>query len=399
MNFLITLFSFFISFVATATGTTNFDYNKEGYLTQAKYADGSTTNRYPDQKGNLYEDANFKDREYTHGGKLVKKGSWHYKYNHQGFLTEKYKKTGSLFSFKEDQWYYDWNTAGLLEAVKRPDGFVVKFTYDALGRRLTKTYKQTTTNWVWDGNVPLHEWKGFVSKDALSENLITWVFEEDSFSPIAKLRGEKKYSILADHLGTPIEAYADDGNLVWSRELNANGKVLKETGIQNFCPFLYQGQSLDNEIELAYNRFRYYDVEDGRYISQDPIGLLSGEFGFYNYVRNSNLFVDILGLIANGSTSFIGDALHPSTLADKTFEITATGNYYDDKKALYKAAGIKESFSNEWISHHVSYDPSTNKMTMQLVKESDHRRIKHVGGVKEYEDHHQTKYKRNSYSK
>ena len=85
------------------------------------------------------------------------------------------------------------------------------------------------------------------------------MFEEDSFSPIAKLRGEKKYSILADHLGTPIEAYADDGNLVWERSLNANGKVLKETGIQNFCPFLYQGQSYDAEIELAYNRFRYYD--------------------------------------------------------------------------------------------------------------------------------------------
>jgi len=126
--------------------------------------------------------------------------------------------------------------------------------------------------------------------------LITWIFEEDSFSPIAKLRGDKKYSILADHLGTPIEAYADDGNLVWERSLNANGKVLKETGIQNFCPFLYQGQSLDNEIELAYNRFRYYDVEDGRYISQDPIGLLSGEFGFYNYVEDINQLIDPFGL-------------------------------------------------------------------------------------------------------
>ncbi|CAM3942566.1 RHS repeat-associated core domain-containing protein [Flavobacterium branchiophilum] len=241
----------------------------------------------------------------------------------------------------------------------------------------------------------MHEWKGFVSKDPLSENLITWIFEEDSFSPIAKLRGEKKYSILADHLGTPIEMYQDDGSLFWSREINANGKLIK--GDNNSCPFLFQGQYFDAEIELAYNRFRYYDVEDGRYISQDPIGLLSGEFGFYNYVRNSNLFVDILGLIANGSTSFIGDALHPSTLADKTFEITATGNYHDDKKALYKAAGIKEKFSRDWISHHVSYDPTTNTMTMQLVHKDVHK-IKHNGGVKEYEDHHQTKYKRNSYS-
>ena len=293
LNFLITLFSFFISFVAT--GTTHFDYNKEGYLTQAKYADGTTTNRYPDAKGNLYEDANLKDREYAHGGKLVKKGSWHYKYNHQGFLTTKYKKVGRIFSIKEDEWNYEWNTAGLLEKVYRPDGAVVSFGYDALGRRIWKNYKQTTTHWHWDGNVPLHEWKGFVSKDALSENLITWVFEEDSFSPIAKVKGNKYYSILADHLGTPIEMYQDDGSLFWERQLNANGKTIKETQ-QGSCPFLFQGQYYDAEIELAYNRFRYYDVEDGRYISQDPIGLLSGEFGFYNYVEDINQLIDPFGL-------------------------------------------------------------------------------------------------------
>jgi RHS repeat-associated protein len=156
--------------------------------------------------------------------------------------------------------------------------------------------QQTFTNFAWDGNVPLHEWKTFTSKDALSDNIITWVFEEDSFSPIAKIKNDKQYSIINDHLGTPIEAYADDGKLIWERSLNSNGKVLKETGFENFCQFLYQGQSYDSEIDLAYNRFRYYDPEEGRYISQDPIGLLSGEFGFYNYVEDPNGWIDVLGL-------------------------------------------------------------------------------------------------------
>ena len=142
--------------------------------------------------------------------------------------------------------------------------------------------------------MPLHEWKGFVSKDALSENLITWIFEEDSFSPIAKVKGNKYYSILADHLGTPIEMYQDDGSLFWERQLNANGKTIKETQ-QGSCPFLFQGQYYDAEIELAYNRFRYYDVEDGRYISQDPIGLAGGLL-FYGYVHDTNGWVDIFGL-------------------------------------------------------------------------------------------------------
>jgi RHS repeat-associated protein len=147
--------------------------------------------------------------------------------------------------------------------------------------------------------VPLHEWKTFTTKDALSDNIITWVFEEDSFSPIAKIKNDKQYSIINNHLGTPIEAYAGDGKLIWERSLNSNGKVLKETGFENFCQFLYQGQSYDSEIELAYNRFRYYDPEEGRYISQDPIGLASGEFGFYNYVHDTNAWIDELGLASN----------------------------------------------------------------------------------------------------
>jgi len=52
----------------------------------------------------------------------------------------------------------------------------------------------------------------------------------------------------------------------------------------------------DKEINLAYNRFRYYCPEDGRYISQDPIRLHSGEYNFYNYVGDPNRWVDILGL-------------------------------------------------------------------------------------------------------
>jgi RHS repeat-associated protein len=35
---------------------------------------------------------------------------------------------------------------------------VLAFTYDALGRRLSKTFRGKTTRWIWDGNVPLHEW-------------------------------------------------------------------------------------------------------------------------------------------------------------------------------------------------------------------------------------------------
>ena len=54
-----------------------------------------------------------------------------------------------------------------------------------------------------------------------------------------------------------------------------NGKILEEVYDRNApysdrvrIPFLFQGQYYDHETELAYNRFRYYSPELGRYIRQ-----------------------------------------------------------------------------------------------------------------------------------
>ena len=122
---------------------------------------------------------------------------------------------------------------------------------------------------VWDGNVLLHE--TFKKDNSENTELTTWVFEENSFVPAAKLVGDKSYSILTDHLGTPYEAYDEEGEKVWARELDLYGNAI--AGDSSFIPFLYQGQYYDEEIGLAYNRFRYYSPESGTYISQDPIRL------------------------------------------------------------------------------------------------------------------------------
>ena len=84
-----------------------------------------------------------------------------------------------------------------------------------------------------------------------------------------------------------------------------NGKILEEVYNRNApysdrirIPFLFQGQYYDHETELAYNRFRYYSPELGRYISEDPIGLDGGPLALSSYVKDSNLWIDYLGLTA-----------------------------------------------------------------------------------------------------
>ena len=56
-----------------------------------------------------------------------------------------------------------------------------------------------------------------------------------------------------------------------------------------------QGQIEDQETGMFYNRHRYYDPDEGQYISPDPIGLAGG-LNPYAYTSNSVSWVDPLGL-------------------------------------------------------------------------------------------------------
>ena len=157
----------------------------------------------------------------------------------------------------------------------------------------------STFRFVWDGNVLLHE--TFKRDNSENTELTTWVFE--GFVPTAKLVNGKAYSIISDHLGTPILAVDSDGIEVWKRQLDIYGRVRKEYKYSSlgeevfpFVPFLYQGQYYDFETNLAYNRFRYYSPETGAYINQDPIGLSGNNPNLYAYVEDSNWWVDVFGL-------------------------------------------------------------------------------------------------------
>lgn len=72
------------------------------------------------------------------------------------------------------------------------------------------------------------------------------------------------------HRGLPLALINPDNSITWSEEY-------------------------DDECDLYYNRYRYYDSQQGRYITQDPIGLRGG-WNPYTYPLNPIVNIDSLGL-------------------------------------------------------------------------------------------------------
>jgi len=398
------------------SGITKFEHDVFGNLAGAVYGDGSNELRMPDAVGNLFRKADRSDRKYGPAGQLLEAEGTRYEYDAEGNLIKKITYGGAT-------WRYEWNGAGMLKNVTRPDGDLVSFTYDALGRRLSKTYRDKTTRWVWDGNNILHEWveKNYKSlkkeQAAFKENaeinidnrteqltstltdvppdyveaslalfansqipaneLTTWVFDPGRFVPLAKLNGERQYSIITDHLGTPASMYDDAGGKVWEMDLSIYGDVRNMDGWREACPFRYPGQYEDVETGLYYNRFRYYDAEGGRYINPDPIGLIGG-MALYGYVKDTNSWTDAFGLAGTGGAYMFGfengdkyigkgeekrmnqsidERSTDSPLIGKAHVSTGGDNELGkmvEHKAMKDAGFTKENVPDDYLNNHLS---------------------------------------------
>ena len=320
-----------------------FRHDARGFLTEGIYGLTERIYKMPDRVGNIYPDRRRENCTYDRDGRLLRDPKNEYRYDDEGNLiatiphgvvaviredthgrgflgwlsntTEDDKRrVSSELEWRPGMTVFEWNGSGSLQSVKTSSGAVVRFEYDALGRRTAKIREEggSITRFLWAGNVPLHEWKyplsqrpaievdssgvrSFVTPEP-QDGMVTWVFDPGTFAPAARISGGQAYNIITDYLGTPVEAYDESGIRVWSRELDIYGRVLSEKGEEGFVPFLYPGQYLDWETGLAYNRFRYYYPHTGNYISSDPIGLAGGNPTLYGYVMDVNYMYDLFGL-------------------------------------------------------------------------------------------------------
>ena len=269
--------------------------------------------------GNLHEVApGSANRQYSAGGKLVRRGDVEYTYDNEGRLTRKHTVTASGAS---SAWTYEWNGRGLLSAVNTPTGSRVQFEYDPFARRIEKSVVsregvRDRTRFVYDVDSLLHEIRDRLAEDG--ERIVeerTYTFEPGGLAAIAHqdttLHGNQR-------VVSPRVYYVNGGGAFAERLLSGEGHVISraphgvwgDVGVEGIgTPLRFAGQYADEETGLAYNRNRYYEAESGRYISRDPIGL-EGGLRIFGYAGNRpSALIDPEGLVAVIATTTSNDGV------------------------------------------------------------------------------------------
>ena len=208
----------------------------------------------------------------------------------------------------ENQYYqYDLENQLVRAEIKKAAGNteIWTYAYDPFGRRLSKERQDKLawtstdpkrTHFVWDGSRLLqeHTYKG----------CYTYIYtDQDSYEPLAQIfdnaKDETQYLAYFhnDQIGIPREMTDIHGNLLWYGEYTAWGRLKKDERVYRNAhqPFRLQNQYFDEETGLHYNLMRYYEPEAGRFVNQDPIGLLGG-YNLYQFAPNVQAWIDVWGL-------------------------------------------------------------------------------------------------------
>ena len=322
------------------TGTTKFEYDKLGRITQA----GNELFAFDPAHNILSDGLNAipDNRLKTYNGTT-------YYYDDLGNLIHRELADGEVQNY-----FYDLHDQLVKAEIFKKDGTkeTWSYTYDALGRRIGKGRLKTSQevsgglenqiSFVWDGSHLLQE----VHPDGKYTYIYT---DPDSYEPLAQVRdwttedGESRQQIHyfhCDQIGIPREMTDKDGNLLWFGNYTGWGRLKEETRVTDtaYQPFRLQNQYADRETGLHYNFFRYYEPECGRFINQDPIGLEGGD-NLYWFAPNAKKWVDPLGLdpfakaIQSGAAQRTGKTFQGAQIFKFTEKTTIGGTTF--KKGDY----------------------------------------------------------------
>ncbi|QIK08343.1 type IV secretion protein Rhs [Streptomyces sp. ID38640] len=295
-------------------GPRTFDLDASGRVTTVR-AQGWTETYAYDQAGNQTEaqwPANHPSAEAcgarTYAGtRISSAGHVRYKHDAQGRITFRQK---TRLSRKPETWRHTWDSEDRLVGVTTPNGHSWRYLYDPLGRRIAKLRLADDgsilerVDFAWDGAILAEQ----STSSPGTHTPITLTWEHDGLRPIAQTERKslahasqdeiehRFFAIITDFIGTPTELVDETGTIAWRTRTTLWGTTTWTQNSTAYTPLRFPGQYFDPETGLHYNFHRYYDPENSRYLSPDPLGLAPAS-NPATYVRNPHTWSDALGLI------------------------------------------------------------------------------------------------------
>jgi RHS repeat-associated protein len=226
--------------------------------------------------------------------------------------TISYDLNGNLTGYGSQS--FTWNDRNQLSATSAGNA---SFTYDGLGRRLSKTVGGSTTKFLYDGANVVQEQN---SSNTGTANLLTGLGIDHTFS--RSVVGGATSSLLTDVLGSTI-ALADVNGAVQTSYTYDPFGVATTSGATNTNSYQFAGRESDGPTGMDYMRARYYAPGFGRFISEDPLGFPGGpDPNVYGYVSDQPTTVtDPFGLDPGNGCGFLGSSCVLHFLEDHWFEI------------------------------------------------------------------------------
>jgi RHS repeat-associated protein len=185
---------------------------------------------------------------------------------------------------------YAWDFENRMSSVTLPgSGGTITFKYDPFGRRIYKSSSAGTSIFAYDGDNLVEE------TNAAGAVVARYSQGANIDEPLAMLRSSATSYYEQDGLGSVTSLSTGAGSLTQTYTFDSFGKQTASSGsLTN--PFQYTGRELDSETGLYFNRARYLDPTNGRFLSEDPSQFLGGG-NFYRYSFNNPVnFTDPSGL-------------------------------------------------------------------------------------------------------
>ena len=215
------------------------------------------------------------DRGFTYSAEdhLLAAGATTFQYDLDGFLVSTSGSNGITG--------YRYSSRGELMGAQLPDGTVVEYVHDPLGRRVAKKINGfVREKYLWQGQTRL------LAIFDENDQVVARFEYADQRVPVSMNSGGAIYYFAYDPVGS-LRVVADEaGNVVKRVDYDAFGNIIADSNPDVDIWFGFAGGLHDRDTGLVRFGHRDYDPQTGRWTAKDPIFFNGGDTDLYGYCLN-----------------------------------------------------------------------------------------------------------------